>query len=82
VPDHEFGAPNLLVESCPSRQALDLIANKCAVLARYAVGAGISRHGGMHRQIEGITRKMLTQTLRELEGGRGHVGGDPAGRQR
>ena len=67
MPDHEFGAPNLLVEACPSRQALDLIANKWAVLALYAVDAGISRHGEMNRQIEGITRKMLTQTLRDLE---------------
>jgi DNA-binding HxlR family transcriptional regulator len=60
-------APNLLFEACPSRRALDLIANKWAVLALYAVGAGVSRHGEMARQIEGVTRKMLTQTLRELE---------------
>ena len=67
-PDAEHcDAPNLLFEACPSRQALDLVANKWAVFTLYAVGAGIGRHGEMHRQIEGVTRKMLTQTLRDLE---------------
>jgi DNA-binding HxlR family transcriptional regulator len=67
-PDAErCDAPNLLFEACPSRQALDLIVNKWAVLTLYAVGAGISRHGELHRQIEGVTPKMLTQTLRDLE---------------
>jgi DNA-binding HxlR family transcriptional regulator len=60
-------APTLLFEACPSRRALDLIADKWAVLTLYAVGAGIGRHGQMRRQIEGVTQKMLTQTLRDLE---------------
>ena len=61
------GCPNLLVEACPSRRALDLISNKWAVLVLFAVGVGISRHGELRRQIEGVTSKMLTQTLRDLE---------------
>jgi DNA-binding HxlR family transcriptional regulator len=65
--DHSWGGTNLLVASCPSRQALDLIANKWAVLALYAVGAGVNRPGEMLRRIEGVTQKMLTQTLRDLE---------------
>jgi DNA-binding HxlR family transcriptional regulator len=59
--------PNLLVEACPSRQALELVADKWAVLTLYAIGAGISRHGQMRREIEGVTQKMLTTTLRDLE---------------
>jgi DNA-binding HxlR family transcriptional regulator len=59
--------PNLLVEACPSRRALDLIADKWAVLTLYAIGAGISRHGQLRREIEGVTQKMLTTTLRDLE---------------
>jgi DNA-binding HxlR family transcriptional regulator len=60
-------APNLLFAACPSRRALDLVADKWAVLVLYAVGAGIHRNGELRRQIEGVTQKMLTQTLRELE---------------
>jgi DNA-binding HxlR family transcriptional regulator len=60
-------APNLLFAACPSRRALDLVADKWAVLVLYAVGAGICRHGELRRQIEGVTQKVLTQTLRELE---------------
>jgi DNA-binding HxlR family transcriptional regulator len=59
--------PNLLVTGCPSRQALDLIGDKWAVIALYAIGSGIDRHGRLSREIEGVTKKMLTQTLRNLE---------------
>src|SRR5262249_14739906 len=59
--------PNLLVEACPSRRALDLIADKWAVLTLYAIGAGISRHGQMRREVACVTQKMLTATLRDLE---------------
>jgi DNA-binding HxlR family transcriptional regulator len=65
--DETCQTPNLLVEACPSRRALDLVADKWAVLTLYAVGAGISRHGQMRREIEGVTQKMLTTTLRDLE---------------
>jgi DNA-binding HxlR family transcriptional regulator len=68
--DHEdetCQTPNLLVEACPSRRALDLIGDKWTVLTLYAIGAGISRHGQMRREIEGVTQKMLTATLRNLE---------------
>lgn len=53
--------------ACPARQALDLIADKWSVLVLAAVGAGVYRSGELARRIEGITRKMLTQTLRSLE---------------
>lgn len=67
APNDSCTAPNLLLAACPSRRALDLVANRWAVLTLYAVGAGISRHGELRRRIEGVTSKMLTQTLRELE---------------
>jgi DNA-binding HxlR family transcriptional regulator len=59
--------PNLLVQACPSRRALDLIADKWSVLTLYAIGTGISRNGQLRREIEGVTQKMLTRTLRDLE---------------
>lgn len=58
---------SVLMAHCPSRQVLDLIADKWialifAVLEKYPV-----RFNELHRQIEGISHKMLTQTLRNLE---------------
>lgn len=50
-----------------SRRVLDLIADKWAVLAVYALSEGTKRHNQLHREIEGISQKMLTKTLKGLE---------------
>lgn len=50
-----------------SRRALELIADKWAVLILYALSRGTMRHNRLHREIEGISQKMLTKTLRRLE---------------
>ncbi len=53
---------------CPSRQALSLIADKWTTLVLHALGAhGTARHAELRRRIEGISDKMLTQTLRDLQ---------------
>jgi DNA-binding HxlR family transcriptional regulator len=52
---------------CPSRAALDLIADKWAVLVAGCLVDGPKRHSWLHRRIGGISGKMLTRTLRELE---------------
>lgn len=49
-----------------SRRALELIADKWAVLILYALSRGTMRHNRLHREIEGISQKMLTKTLRTL----------------
>jgi DNA-binding HxlR family transcriptional regulator len=54
---------------CPSRAALDLIADKWAVLVAGSLVDGPMRHSRLREQIEGISGKMLTRTLRELERG-------------
>jgi DNA-binding HxlR family transcriptional regulator len=59
--------PNPWSLSCPSRHVLDLIGNKWALLVLPLLKAGTMRNGELMRQIEGISQKMLTQTLRELE---------------
>jgi len=46
---------------------LDRIANKWTVLSVDALAAGTMRYTELHRRIEGVSQKMLTQTLRELE---------------
>jgi DNA-binding HxlR family transcriptional regulator len=56
-------------ERCPSRAALDLIAHKWAVLVASCLADGPKRHSRLREQIGGISQKMLTRTLRELERG-------------
>ena len=53
--------------SCPSRSVLQLIGGKWSMLIVCLLRHGPMRTGVMRRQIEGISQKMLTQTLRELE---------------
>jgi DNA-binding HxlR family transcriptional regulator len=52
---------------CPSRAALALIADKWAVLVAGCLFDGPKRHSWLRHQIGGISGKMLTRTLRELE---------------
>ncbi|RKP50469.1 winged helix-turn-helix transcriptional regulator [Trinickia fusca] len=52
---------------CPSRAALALVASKWSLSIVPALAAGPVRNNELLRRIEGISQKMLTQTLRELE---------------
>jgi DNA-binding HxlR family transcriptional regulator len=52
---------------CPSRVALALIADKWAVLVAGCLVDGPKRHSWLRQRIGGISGKMLTRTLRELE---------------
>lgn len=60
-------APNVLDATCPSRQVLDLIANKWTVLIFWALTRDIRHYGQLQRAVGGISHKMLNQTLRNLE---------------
>ena len=59
--------PNVLDQHCESRQALNRIADKWTCLVVYALVDGPKRHGELRRTIDGISQKMLTQTLRSME---------------
>jgi DNA-binding HxlR family transcriptional regulator len=59
--------PNVLSDVCPTRKVLDLIADKWTVLVIYLLAGGTKRYGELQRSIHGISQKMLTQTLRQLE---------------
>lgn len=58
---------NVCSEMCGSRQVLDLIADKWAVIVIYVLSGGTRRFGELQRGVEGVSQKMLTQTLRGLE---------------
>ena len=52
---------------CPSRDVLALIGGKWAILVLCCLQQGPVRTGALKRAIGGISQKMLTQTLRDLE---------------
>lgn len=59
--------PNVYVALCPSREVLALIGEKWASLIIGALDRKVLRFGELKRTCEGISQKMLTQTLRKLE---------------
>ena len=58
---------NMMNAACPTRQVLDRIADKWTMLVIVALEHGTLRFSELRRTIDGITQKMLTQTLRALE---------------
>jgi DNA-binding HxlR family transcriptional regulator len=58
--------PTFLAD-CPTRLAVEIIADKWAVLVLYALSQQPRRHGELVDLIGGISRKVLTQTLRRLQ---------------
>jgi DNA-binding HxlR family transcriptional regulator len=58
---------NPLNAACPTRQVLNRIADRWSMLVILALGDGTLRFSELRRSVEGITQKMLTQTLRGLE---------------
>jgi DNA-binding HxlR family transcriptional regulator len=63
----EITTPNVYKSICPSRQVLKRIGDKWIVLIIVILERGTIRFGTLRREIEGISQKMLTQTLRNLE---------------
>ncbi|CAD6550938.1 winged helix-turn-helix transcriptional regulator [Paraburkholderia sabiae] len=58
---------NVFDEACSSRLALELIASKWTLLILPALQDGPMRNNALLRKIGGISQKVLSQTLRELE---------------
>lgn len=58
---------NAYSENCPTRLMLDRIADKWTVLILGRLAGGKQRFGMLRRDVEGISPKVLTQKLRDLE---------------
>lgn len=58
---------NPYAAGCPTRQLLDRISDKWVVLVLSLLEGGPKRFSVLKREIEGISQKMLSQTLRSLE---------------
>lgn len=64
-----FGLDDLdpYAAGCPSRRLLDRIGDRWTVLVVGALSDGPRRFSAIRRTVEGVSQKMLTQTLRGLE---------------
>jgi DNA-binding HxlR family transcriptional regulator len=58
---------NVLVATCPSRTSLARIANKWTAMIVIALSQGPLRFGQVRQVVEGISGKVLADTLRDLE---------------
>ncbi|MEV6429902.1 helix-turn-helix domain-containing protein [Nocardia sp. NPDC051463] len=71
IPQLEVGMalviPDVLAESCATRQALERLSAKWRILLIYALLDGSQRHAALRRRLPGITQKVLTETLRGME---------------
>ncbi len=60
-------SPDIFQANCLSRRVLELIADQWTPLVIYALEEGTMRFGQLLKRINGISKKMLTQTLRAME---------------
>ena len=59
--------PDISLEVCSYSHVLEIISSKWSALVLYALEAGTIRYSEMKKRIEGVSEKMLTQTLRQME---------------
>jgi DNA-binding HxlR family transcriptional regulator len=64
---HERREYDAFLALCPSRLLLDRLTDKWVTLVLCSLGDGGLRYSELARQIAGVSQKMLTQTLRNLE---------------
>ncbi len=57
----------ILDEDCPLRQMFDLVGDRWTSSVLFVIGEDVKRYSELQRQIPGVSKKMLTQTLRRLE---------------
>lgn len=65
-PGHQLVA-DVFERGCPSRQTLENVASKWGILALAALRHGSYRFNALRRRVDGVSEKMLAQTLHALE---------------
>ena len=58
---------NVLASSCPSRQILQHLTSRWGALVLVSLHSGTKRFSELRRAIDGVSERMLTKTLQELE---------------
>jgi DNA-binding HxlR family transcriptional regulator len=64
---HTDVSGEVIAEACPVQEVLDRVAGKWSILIVVAAARGPIRFTELERTIDGISRRMLTLTLRNLE---------------
>ena len=59
--------PDAYLSICPSRPLMARLGEKWTVLVVASLGDGPMRFGELRRRLEGVSQKMLSQTLKNLE---------------
>jgi DNA-binding HxlR family transcriptional regulator len=59
--------PDVFSRGCPSRETLGHITGRWGILALCALDAGTMRFNALRRRVDGVSEKMLAQTLHDLE---------------
>ena len=63
----QFPAFDVMTAPCPSRTSLARIANKWTAMVVIALSKGPMRFRDLRTSVDGISAKVLTETLRDLE---------------
>jgi DNA-binding HxlR family transcriptional regulator len=63
----ETGRGDVFAADCPTRRLLDRVADKWTVLLLIVLGREPARFNALKRTVPGVSQKMLSQTLRQLE---------------
>ncbi|GET39813.1 winged helix-turn-helix transcriptional regulator [Microseira wollei] len=63
----EARSENYQRKTCPAENTLKAISGRWKLLILRELFTGVKRFGELQRALEGITQKMLTQQLREME---------------
>lgn len=67
----EISSEELVVDvfarNCPSRQTLENVSGKWGILTLTALHEGTFRFNALRRRVDGVSEKMLAQTLHALE---------------
>ena len=63
----DYFPDRVLPSACPSRIVLDHVTSRWGVLVLVALADGPLRWSELHRRVQGVSEKMLAQTLRTLQ---------------
>lgn len=58
---------DVFLADCPARTTLNLVADRWSVVVVFGLGRGPQRYSELRDRIGGISKKVLTHTLRRLE---------------
>ncbi|MDG3009987.1 winged helix-turn-helix transcriptional regulator [Rhodococcus sp. D2-41] len=65
-PGPDFAA-DVFERACPSREVVHTVTGRWGALALVALGEGPYRFGALRRRVDGVSERMLAQSLQALE---------------